>query len=159
MSPQSGAGQTVLAFDFGEERIGVAVGVRLAQSARALAVVRARGDAQRFEAIAELIAQWSPDRLVVGVPRHPDGTPHRMTQRCERFARQLKGRFGLAVDPVDERYSSVQAASELDGEGDVRRRRRPASPAQSIDAQAAAVILRQYWSETDFCAVPAAAGS
>ena len=123
--------RTLLAFDFGEVRIGVAVGNTLTESAEPLCVLPSVPTQQRFDAIARLIAQWQPAALVVGRPLHPDGAPHQMTARCERFARQLAGRFGLPMHLVDERYSSVQALS--DG----------ARPEQ-LDAQAAAIILRQY---------------
>jgi putative Holliday junction resolvase len=111
--------ETLLGFDFGTSRIGAAVGNTLTASARPLAQIDNRVSARGFEAIARLLAEWQPQRLVVGRPLHPDGTPHDMTVRCERFARQLHGRFGLPVELVDERFSTTEA-------------------------QAAAIILRQY---------------
>jgi putative Holliday junction resolvase len=120
----------VLAFDFGVSRIGVAIGNGVTREARPLRTIAAdRGD--RWEQIAALLREWQPQHLVVGVPRHPDGTPHDMTARCERFARQLEGRFHLPVAGVDERYSSAAAGA---GEG--------------IDARAAAMILQQWFDET-----------
>lgn len=124
--------ETLLGFDFGTVRIGAAVGNTLTASARPLAQIDNRVAARGFDAIGRLLAEWQPQRLVVGRPVHPDGTPHDMTARCERFARQLQGRFGLPVALVDERYSSVEAGTS--GEGGAR----------NIDAQAAAIILRQY---------------
>lgn len=123
--------ETLVGFDFGSSRIGAAVGNTLTASARPLAQIDNRVSARAFEAIGRLLAEWQPQRLIVGRPLHPDGTPHEMTARCERFARQLNGRFGLPVNLVDERYSTVEA--EAGGEG-----------GRSIDAQAAAIILRQY---------------
>jgi putative holliday junction resolvase len=120
--------QSFLAFDFGTQRTGVAIGNRLTRSAQALKTVKAEGDA-RFAPIATIIHEWQPDALVVGVPRHPDGTPHDMTQRAQRFARQLHGRFGLPVHEVDERYSSVEAASQ---------------GARDLDAESARIILEQF---------------
>jgi putative Holliday junction resolvase len=102
--------QVVLGFDFGNRRIGLAIGNGITARARPLDVVQAEG-AARWQALGEAIAQWQPGLLVVGVPRHPDGAPHAMTARCERFARQLEGRFGLPVARVDERYSSVEATA------------------------------------------------
>lgn len=125
---QAGRPQSFLAFDFGTRRTGVASGNSLLREARPLQTIRAEGDA-RFVPIGRLIAEWQPDALVVGVPLHPDGTPHATTARAQRFARQLRGRFGLPVHEVDERYSSVEAAR--DGAAD-------------LDAGAAAVILDQY---------------
>ena len=121
----------MLAFDYGTRRVGVACGNTLTRSATPLAAIAAEGEA-RFAAIARLVAEWRPDALVVGVPRHPDGAAHDMTRRAERFARQLHGRFGLTVHHVDERYSTTEAHALLGaGRGD-------------IDAVSAAVILEQF---------------
>ncbi len=117
----------VLAFDFGARRIGVAIGNGITREARPLTIVDAQGDA-RWARLAALLAEWQPAQLVVGVPRHPDGTPHEMTARCEKFARQLHGRSHLPVALVDERYSSAV----VDG---------------GRDDEAAAVILQQWFNE------------
>ena len=120
---------TLLAFDFGTRRIGVAVGNTLLKQAQALKTLAAEGDA-RFAAIAALLAEWQPAALVVGVPRHPDGAPHENTQRAQRFARQLHGRFRLPVHEVDERYTTTEAL---------------AAGALDADAAAAAIILDQFF--------------
>jgi len=119
-----------LAFDFGARRIGVAIGNGVTREARPLQTIAAEAR-MRWATINALIAEWQPQQLVVGVPRHPDGAPHEMTARCERFANQLAGRFRLPVARVDERYSSAAA-----GAGD------------GVDARAAAVILQQWFDET-----------
>ncbi len=134
MAGSGGAGEILLGFDFGERRIGVAVGNTVSATARELTVIDARPAARRFERLQALIAEWQPARLVVGRPLHPDGTPHEMTVACERFARQLAGRFQRPVELVDERYSSVEA-------------RRHVGPVEADDAAAAAVVLRQYLDE------------
>ncbi|MBC7859314.1 MAG: Holliday junction resolvase RuvX [Burkholderiaceae bacterium] len=121
---------TVLGFDFGVKRIGVAIGNTMIRQAQPLQVISAVDNASRFDAIGALIAQWTPSRIVVGLPRHPDGAPHEMTARCQRFANQLHGRFGLPVELVDERYSSAVIAAKR---GEV------------IDDRAAAIILQQYF--------------
>lgn len=126
---------TLLAFDYGEKRIGVAVGNLLTRTARALVIVRNLNREHRFKAVGELIAEWKPDALVVGLPLHPDGAPHEMTQRAMRFGNQLNGRFNLPVSWVDERYSSVEACADLRARGDA---------ADRVDAEAARVILQQY---------------
>lgn len=126
---------TLLAFDYGEKRIGVAVGNLLTRTARALVIVRNLNREHRFKAVGELIAEWKPDALVVGLPLHPDGAPHEMTQRAMRFGNQLNGRFNLPVSWVDERYSSVEARAGLRARGDA---------ADRVDAEAARVILQQY---------------
>lgn len=121
--------RSYLAFDYGQRRVGVAVGNTLRGAGQPLKTIAAEGDA-RFAAIAALIKEWQPDALVVGVPYHPDGAPHDNTQRAQRFARQLHGRFRLAVHEVDERYTTTEALS--DG-------------ARDADAAAAAIILDQFF--------------
>jgi len=116
----------VLAFDFGTRRIGVAIGNTVTCEARPLAVIDASVDA-RWERIAALIEHWQPSQFVVGIPRHPDGAAHEMTERCERFARQLQGRYQRPVARVDERYTSVVSGG--------------------ADDAAAAVILQQWFDE------------
>ncbi len=120
--------QTFLAFDYGQKRTGVASGNRLLKTATPQATVKAEGDA-RFVQIALRIKEWQPDALVVGVPFHPDGAEHENTVRARRFARQLHGRFGLAVYEVDERYSTTEAL---------------ASGARDADAASACIILEQF---------------
>src|SRR5262249_40718461 len=99
--------QSLLAFDFGTRRIGVATGNAFLKSAEPVKSIALEGEA-RFEAIARLIKEWQPDALVIGVPFHPDGAEHQMTLAARRFGRQLKSRFRLAVYEVDERYTSVE---------------------------------------------------
>ncbi|MHA7598783.1 Holliday junction resolvase RuvX [Alicycliphilus sp. T452] len=120
--------QSFLAFDFGLKRTGVAVGTRMLRTATPQGTIRAEGDA-RFAAVAERIGEWQPDALVVGVPCHPDGAPHENTARALKFARQLRGRFGLQVFEVDERYSTTEAL---------------ASGAGDADAASACIILEQF---------------
>ena len=119
--------EIVLGFDFGTRRIGVAVGNGVTRQARPLALI-ADAAQVRWRRIGELIGSWQPARLVVGIPRHPDGTPHELTVRCERFARQLEGRYRLPVARVDERYSSTVVI-------------------EGRDDEAAAVILQQWFDE------------
>ena len=120
--------QSFLAFDYGLKRTGVAVGTRLLRTATPQGTIRAEGDA-RFAQVAERIREWQPDALVVGVPRHPDGAPHENTARAQKFARQLRGRFGLQVFEVDERYSTTEALAE---------------GAADADAASACIILEQF---------------
>ena len=120
--------QSFLAFDYGLKRTGVAVGTRLLRTATPQGTIRAEGDA-RFAQVAERIREWQPDALVVGVPYHPDGAPHENTARAQKFARQLRGRFGLQVFEVDERYSTTEAL---------------AAGATDADAASACIILEQF---------------
>ncbi len=105
---------TVLAFDFGGRRVGLAVGNTLTKSAEALTVLTYKNKQQLFDAIKMVIDEWSPDLLLVGLPTHPDGCPHEMTQQVVRFANQLEGRFGQKVLFVDERYSTVAISNTDD---------------------------------------------
>ncbi len=123
--------ETLLAFDYGTKKIGVAIGNTLTRQARALDILRSVTREQRFAAIARLLDAWQPDRVVVGLPLTTDGDVQYATMRCRRFANQLHGRFGLRVELVDERGSSVEA-QELLGTN------------APDDAVAAAVILQRY---------------
>ncbi len=131
---------TILAFDFGVKRIGVAIGESLLGRARALTTIAAEDNDTRFAAIAKLIAEWQPKRLVVGLPRALDGTEHDMTARCRRFAHQLEGRFGLPVELIDERLSSSEAEARLADKGLAWQARK-----KQVDAVAAEIILQDYF--------------
>lgn len=131
--------ETVMAFDFGEKRIGVAIGETLLGQARALATVAESANDRRFAAIGRLIDEWRPARLVVGLPRHQDDAEHEFAARCERFARQLEGRYRLPVEMADERYSSAIAATQLAGDKRKLKAR--------LDAEAAAVILQAWFDQ------------
>jgi len=132
---------TVLAFDFGTRRIGVAVGNTLVRVAHPLATIEGEGNGVRFAAISALIGEWQPRQLVVGVPLHADGSSHGMTLRARRFARQLGGRFGLPVAEVDERCTTELAQSQLSATGAGRRGR------AQRDEIAAQLILQGFFDE------------
>src|ERR1700712_2392940 len=99
--------ETVMGFDFGLKRIGVAIGNTLLRRAQPLTIISAATNDAKFAEIAALIEAWAPTRCIVGLPSHPDGAEHEMTVRCRRFANQLHGRFGVDTVLVDERYSSA----------------------------------------------------
>ena len=120
---------TVLAFDFGLKRIGVAVGEGELGSAHPLPAVG------NFDDIAKLVAEWRPRRFIVGLPVAEHGT-HALARRVERFARQLQGRYRVPVSLVDERFTSVEAESRLKGLKN-----------KSVDSVAAQLILEQYFDE------------
>ena len=124
--------QTLLAFDYGLKKIGVALGNTLTRQARPYTILRPVTREQRFAAIEALLKEWQPDRVVVGLPLTLDGGEQYASLRCRRFANQLHGRYGVAVDLVDERGSSMEA-QELLGNND------------DDDAMAACVILQRYW--------------
>ena len=132
---------TVLAFDFGEKRTGVAVGDLGMGTAHPLTTIAAEDNNSRFVAISALIDEWQPAELVVGVPAYDDGREHPVGRLARRFAQRLEGRFGIATHLVDERLTSHAAEGRLREAGAARRKIR-----QSLDAVAAQVILQTYFS-------------
>ncbi len=130
---------SLLAFDFGEVRIGVAVGSTELGIPHPVETIAFEDNEHRFARIGELIAQWQPQRLVVGLPMHLDGTEHEMSRLARKFANRLHGRFGLPVDLVDERLSSAAACQALNEAGLRGRRQKPA-----LD-QVAAMQILQGW--------------
>lgn len=135
---------TVLAFDFGTRRIGVAVGNTITRAAQPLTTIDEPRADLRFAAIGKLIGAWAPGVLVVGVPVHADGTPHAMTARAQRFARQLAGRYGKPVAEVDERYTT-EMARQLIAAGPARTRTRTSDATR--DSVAAQLILQGYFDD------------
>jgi putative Holliday junction resolvase len=133
---------TLLAFDFGTRRIGIAKGNTLLASAAPLTTIDAEQTDIRFARIAALLAEWQPVALVVGLPCNDDGTPHEMTALSRRFANRLKGRFNLPVLLVDERYTSAAASSALDEQGIHGRKQKAV-----LDQYAALQILQAYFDE------------
>ncbi len=136
--PEAGC---ILGFDYGKKRIGIAVGQTLTRTAQALTTLQNRDSKPDWEAIQQLLEEWRPVRLVVGLPLHLDGKEQEMTRSARRFANQLHGRFGLPVSHADERLSSVEAEqilAETHGPGRYDK--------QAIDKLAAQLIL-QGWLE------------
>lgn len=123
--------RTILAFDYGTKRLGVALGNVLIGNARALEIIHAPEKVKRFARIEELIVQWQPDLLVVGLPLTESGGEQIATRQARRFANQLEGRYGLPVALVDERGSSLEAQEIVGNAAD--------------DAVAAAIILQRYF--------------
>lgn len=128
--------ETLLAFDYGVKKIGVAVGNTVTRQAHPLEILRHSTRVQRFAAIDTLLTTWRPERVVVGLPLTMLGADQPATFRCRRFANQLRGRFGVVVVLVDERGSSIEAQELLGSNAD-------------DDAQAAAVILQRYLDAID----------
>jgi putative Holliday junction resolvase len=133
---------TLLAFDFGTKRIGIAVGNTVLRRASPLATINEEKTEARFAAIAALLNEWQPGALVVGLPSNDDGTPHELTALCRRFANRLKGRFKLPVILLDERYTSLAASAQLNEEG-IHGMKQKAL----IDQYAAQQILQAYFDE------------
>ena len=125
---------TVMAFDYGTRRVGVAVGNSVSKGGQALKTITAPNVDILFQEIGNLIAEWEPKRLLVGLPTHPDGAEHEMTTKSKRFGNQLNGRYGLPVTWVDERYTSAV----LEGNSQMR---------DNLDAHSAVLILEQFFAE------------
>jgi putative Holliday junction resolvase len=142
-TPDSGraAPETILAFDFGLRRIGVAVGQSVTSSANPLTVISNGEDGPDFSAIAKLVDEWRPSRLVVGMPLHADGEPGEMQAHVEEFVREL-WRFQIAVDTVDERYTSIEAEEALKQARASGTRGRITR--ESIDSAAAVFIAERF---------------
>lgn len=132
---------TLLGFDYGTRRIGVAVGQQLTHSATPLVTLATRDSKPDWEAITRLIKEWRPSALVVGVPLD-ENAAHPIARAARRFSMQLKQRYGLPVHTVDERLSS-HAAQRAAQKGGRRTSRQPA-----IDHIAAQVILQTWLDET-----------
>ena len=124
----------VLGFDYGTKRIGVAVGNSLTGSAQALDVIQNINPNQTYQKIQELIHEWQPSCLVVGLPLHPDGAEHAMTKRSRSFGQQLSKQFGKPIHYVDERYSSVLLEQDSQYQG-------------SVDSHVAGLLLEQFFRE------------
>lgn len=133
---------TALAFDFGEQRIGIAVGEHLIKAASPLMQIDEESNDIRFQVIARLVQEWQPTILVVGLPLSLEGEETAICQLCRKFARRLNGRFNLPVVLIDERYSSAEAENLLAEQG-IRGRPQKAM----LDQMAAATILQQYFDQ------------
>ncbi|MEL7186060.1 MAG: Holliday junction resolvase RuvX [Pseudomonadota bacterium] len=136
--------RTILAFDFGLRRIGVAVGQDVTGSASPLGVVANRDGVLDFDAIATFIRDWRPTLLVVGMPAHTDGSPSEMQIPVRAFIDAL-GRYELPIDTVDERYTSIEAERVLKDARAAGSRGRISK--ESIDSAAAVFIAERYLSQ------------
>ena len=131
--------QQVLGFDFGEKRIGIASGQSITCNSNPVTTLTSKNNKPDWAAIEALIAEWKPDALIVGLPYYLDGTKSEMTERAEKFSRQLEGRFQLPVYTHNEALSSFEAEQFLHGKKKQHNK-------QDIDKIAAAIIV-QSWLE------------
>jgi len=129
---------TVLGFDYGTRRVGVAVGETSTRIANPLGTVAAQGNEARFAAVDAYVKEWKPVALVVGQPRHADGSPHEVALLASKFGRRLAARYKLPVVMVDETLTSSAAEAQL------REARTRAPRKADVDALAAALILQGY---------------
>lgn len=136
---------TVMAFDFGEKRIGVAVGETILKAAHPVTTIAAETNEDKFAQIAHLVQEWRPSLLVVGLPTHMDGTEHTLTHLAKKFAQRLEGRFNLPVSMIDERLTSVEAAQNLQALGIKGSKQK-----NLLDAVAAQGILQSYFEQLAF---------
>lgn len=136
----TGISGTILAFDYGEKRIGIAIGDTLLKLAHPLQTVAAEDNATKFARIGEVIKEWQPALLVVGLPMSLEGEAHAMTALAQKFAQRLEGRFQLPVAMMDERLTSAEASQSLAQAG-VRGR----SQKQHLDQVAAQTILQSFF--------------
>ncbi len=133
---------TVLGFDVGARRIGVAVGSAFGHGARALAVIDVHGEQIDWQAVDRLQKEWRPDGMIVGDPLTLEGGDQPARVRAHAFARELRARYKLPVVLVDERASSIEAAQRFAiDRAEGRRKRRDAA---ALDAVAAAVIVERW---------------
>ncbi|HEX6260394.1 MAG TPA: Holliday junction resolvase RuvX [Woeseiaceae bacterium] len=140
-TPDTRIPQTILAFDFGLRRIGVAVGQTVTGSANPLGTVPNSGDGPDWRRIGQLVSEWGAARLVVGMPLHVDGSPSEMTAKVQAFVAGLE-QFKLPIETIDERYSSAEAVQMLVAQRKLGARSRIRR--ETIDA-AAATLIAERW--------------
>ncbi len=146
--PENGAAtpRLVVAFDFGRRRIGVAIGDTLSRTAGALTALDVHRESLPWDAITALIAEWRPALAVVGLPYNVDGSEGVLARGARAFAAEIGRRYGLDVQLVDERYSSLEAGGRLRAaraSGQVKRR----VAKGDVDAAAAGIILERWFTE------------
>jgi putative Holliday junction resolvase len=129
---------TLLGFDFGAKRLGVAVGETVTGIASPLTTIAGEANAERFQALEKLVREWRPAGFVVGRPKHADGSPHEVARLAEKFARRLAATFKVPVAFVDETLTSATAEAQL------RETRTRARKPGDVDALAAAIILQSF---------------
>ncbi|AFF24732.1 TPA: Holliday junction resolvase RuvX [Pasteurella multocida] len=133
-------GMTVLAFDFGTKSIGCAVGQSITGTAQALPAFKAQDGIPNWDAIGKCLAEWQPDRVVVGLPLNMDGSEQDLTVRARKFAHRLHGRFGVAVELQDERLTTTEARAEIFGRGGYK-----ALNKSKVDGISACLILESWF--------------
>lgn len=134
---------SILAFDFGEKRIGVAKGQTISCTAEPLTILRVDNGRIDWDALSALIEDWQPELFVVGMPTNYDGEEFGIADRVKRFCRQLEGRYHLPVQTINENLSSVEAKQRLGDKAD-----QPQKDQQGLDAHAAQAILETWYEES-----------
>lgn len=136
--------KTVIGVDFGTGSIGFAVGQTLTGTASPIGAVKAKDGTPNWQQIENILKEWQPDLVVVGLPLNMDGTEQEMTKRAQKFANRLHGRFGVQIDTHDERLSTADAKAHLFASGGYRNLKKG-----NVDAQSAVVIL-ESWFESQY---------
>lgn len=134
--------RTLLGFDFGTTRIGIAVGQEITATANPLNPIKARDGIPNWDTIAAVVKEWQPDGFVVGLPLNMDGSENEMCQRARKFANRLHGRYNKPSFMMDERLSSYEAKGQVIKEGGNRNFK-----ANSVDGLAAQMILESWFLE------------
>ncbi len=137
--------RTLLAFDYGSECIGVAVGQELTRTAGPLVTLRTVLGKPDWATISALVAEWHPDAFVVGMPLNMDSTDNEITPAVRRFGNQLRGRYNLPVYWMDERLTSVEAERALRASSLPRRKR---LHKETVDQMAAQIILESWMAQS-----------
>ncbi len=135
--------RTLLGFDLGTHRIGVAIGQELTASARPLTTIHRKNRQADWQQIEALFQEWGAEAAVVGVPLQEDGSEQEMSRLARKFSNQLRGRFNLTVYEVDERLTSIEAESIIRSH---RGHRRPQQE-RDVDAVAATRILQSWFNQ------------
>ena len=139
---------TIMAFDYGSKRIGVAIGQQLTATTRPLDTVAVRQNKPDWDHIGRLLKEWQPDLLLIGLPLAEDGSEQEMSIAARRFANRLNGRYQLPVELVDERFSSIEAEEIV-----VAARRsgklKKSKLKQAVDQVAAALIIQSWFDEPE----------
>ncbi|AVJ56865.1 Holliday junction resolvase RuvX [Idiomarina sp. OT37-5b] len=132
---------TLLGFDFGTKSIGVAVGQTITATASPLAALKARDGVPDWNQLEQLLKEWQPEQVVVGLPLNMDGSEQPLTQRARKFGNRIHGRFGVKVVFQDERLTSTAAREQLFSDGGYRNLSKG-----KVDSQAALLIVEDYMS-------------
>ncbi len=136
--------QRVLGFDFGDKSIGVAYGQSITQTAKPLAALKAKDGQPDWNIVEKLIKEWQPQAFIVGNPLNMDGTEQLLTLRAKKFGNKLHGRFGLPLEMMDERLTTVEAKAQLFEQGGYR-----ALQKDHIDSLSAVLIIESWFSENN----------
>lgn len=134
--------KNVLGFDFGEKRIGVALGDSLTKIVHPLQTIETEINSERFYIINGLLEKWKPDYVVIGIPFNDDGTEHRLTMLAKKFSGKIQNKYNLPVFNIDERYTSAEAESILRERGVKIKENKGL-----IDQFAAKIILESFFRE------------